>query len=192
MKRRIKDDEYYNLQNDRSFGVLDNNTIVQELHRIPVIITPETKFLDVGCRSHALTVRYFHTLGAQSYGIDIGEKAESAWETYPCRANMKRADIHDGVPFDEKFDIISISHTLEHCHTPELALSHIRAALKDDGYVWGIVPVEHVEANHTPHYCVFHNEQEHIDIYEKNGFEVVWHGIHLTDQRNSQIWARKK
>lgn len=195
MKRKENDERYFALQNGRSGMGLNNNTLPKYIHNIPVELNNTINVLDIGCRAGAHTVQYFHDKGCNSYGIDIGTNAEAAWSNHKLKSNLKRADIHEGIPFDLKFDIISISHTLEHCHTPELALKHVYDGLKIGGYVWGIVPIETSDANHGPHYCTFHSHEEHLDIYRNAGFEIFWSqadnqrtvGIH----GNSYIWAKK-
>lgn len=191
MKRKIEDDLYFTLQNGRSGMTLNANTIDRYINKIPFELNNSINFLDIGCRGPAYTVKFFASKGCNSYGIDIGTNAEAAWINNPLKANLRRADIHEGVPFDIKFDIISISHTLEHCHSPELALSHIHSALKDNGYVWGIVPIEPVDDTQKPHahYCVFHTHQEHLDMYINNGFEIVWSEIDSSSHSN--LWAKK-
>jgi SAM-dependent methyltransferase len=191
MKRKDLDNNYYQLQNGRSGMDFNANSIDRYQESIPIKLGPGVNVLDIGCRAKARTVLFFHKNQCNSYGIDIGANAENEWRNHPLKGNLKRADIHNGVPFDVKFDIISISHTLEHCHTPELVLKHIHDALKENGYVWGIVPVEPVSNNQdpNPHYCIFHSHDEHIDMYKNNGFEVIWDS--LDSSKNSHLWAKK-
>jgi len=189
MKRKQIDEMYFTYQNGRSGMHLNSNTISKYLNQVPIELNNTINFLDIGCRAGAETVKFFASKGCNSYGIDIGTNAEAAWNNNPLKANLRRADIHEGIPFNIKFDIISISHTLEHCHSPEIALNHIHASLKDNGYVWGIVPVESSDANHGPHYCSFNTHQEHLDIYINHGFEIAWSMV--DEQKNSHIWAKK-
>jgi SAM-dependent methyltransferase len=192
MKRKKLDEKYFSLQDARSDGEINQNSIRDYLKHIPIKITPELTVLDIGCRSKAYTVNLFHKLGCKSFGIDIGERAEKGWSKLPFKDNLKRADIHNGVPFDIKFDIISISHTLEHCHDPDKVISNIFKALKPGGYVWSIVPLETSDAHHDPHYCVFHSEQEHIDIWKKGGFQISQKFTNAgSSWTNSLIWAIK-
>lgn len=189
MKKKQIDDLYFTLQNGRSGMLLNNNSISRYLNEVPIELNNTINFLDIGCRASAETVSFFASKGCNSYGIDIGTNAEAAWSSNPLKMNLCKADIHDGIPFNIKFDIISISHTLEHCHSPEIALTHIYNSLKDNGYVWGIVPVESIDSDHGPHYCTFNTHQEHLDVYANHKFEIVWS---LVDQeKNSHIWAKK-
>ena len=190
MKRKAHDSEYYDWQNKRSVSHNNANTITQYFQFLGVDVTPDFYFLDVGCRSHAHTVSWFRSLGAHSYGFDIGELAEKSWG--PNNLNLKRHDAHEPFDYNFQFDLISISHALEHCYDPEKVLKNIYDSLKPQGKVWGIVPIEKPTDNHEPHYTNFHSHEEHIKMYNDNGFEVIFDYDDEQTPRNSNILAVKK
>ena len=190
MNSKNLDENYYHHQNSRSGMMLDSNELPSYYDKLNVNITPQFYFLDIGCRAHTNAVNFFYQKGAQSYGFDIGKEADKVWQvTRPVYLeNLKVHDAHEEFKYTFQFDLISISHTLEHCHTPTKVLYNIWNALKVGGKVWGIVPVEKVTDDHAPHYCNFHSHQEHIKIYEQAGFEIVWD---IESKNNSYIIAKK-
>ena len=187
-----KDDNYYKLQNNRSGGDLDNNRLGRFIDNIEFQKTRDKVYIiDIGCRGHASMVRKLIDLGfVNTFGIDIGENAESQWVNYPFRNNLKRADIHEGIPFDYKFDLVSCSHTLEHCYDPNLVLEIVRNSLVDGGYYWGQIPTAKSEDinNHAPHYCYFESHDDHVNFIKSKGFEIVFD---TKDSKQSLLLAKK-
>ena len=104
--------------------------------------------------------------------------------------NLKRADIHEGIPFNIKFDLISCSHTLEHCHNPDLVIDIIKNSLVDEGFYWGQVPLDKESNinNHAPHYCQFESHDEHIDFIKSKGFKII---MDKKDSKQSILLAKK-
>jgi SAM-dependent methyltransferase len=188
MRKKPYDDKYYNLQNSRSGSDSNANEINIYFNFLRINVTSDFNFLDIGCRAHCEAVKLFYNLGANSYGFDIGENAKNTWHRHPFVNNLKLHDAHEPFLYDFKFDLISISHTLEHCYNPDLVLKNIHDALKINGKVWGIVPVEGKDRDHSPHYATFHAHEEHINIYNTNGFNVTWD---LEFNGNSYIIAER-
>jgi SAM-dependent methyltransferase len=177
MQIKPKDKDYYFLQNGRSVSERDNNKLPQFFNRVEVEDINTFAILDIGCRSHANTVREFLQKGfVNTYGLDIGEKAQEKWQNYSFKSHLKRGDIHEGIPFDTTFNLISCSHTLEHCYDPELVLKIIYTNLKQGGYYWGQVPVAKSEDvyGHSPHYCYFESPAEHCSFISQVGFEIIF------------------
>ena len=191
MKIKQLDNDYYNHQNSRSGMLLNSNELPNYYDKLDIQVNSNFYFLDIGCRAAAATVNFFYQKGAQSYGFDIGEEAQKVWKAskIPFESNLKVHDAHQPFEYPFTFDLISISHTLEHCYNPAKVLQNIKEALKQEGKVWGIVPIEKITDNHGPHYCNFHTHQEHLDIYTQAGFEVLWA---IEERNNSYIVAQKK
>ena len=176
MKRRQLDDSYYHVQNHRSQGNVNSNPISRYLSQLNINVNKDFYFLDVGCRA-AHTVGMFKELGASSYGFDIGDHAKNGWSNLSYVNNLKQHDAHNPFEYNFKFDLISICHALEHCHTPELVLKNINDSLNKNGKVWCVVPIEDMNFDHTghAHYTVFTSHNEHIDMFNNNKFNVIWH-----------------
>jgi SAM-dependent methyltransferase len=137
MITKFKDSQYYDLQNSRSGGHLDNNILEGFIGDINFKKDKDKIYIiDIGCRGHANIIRKLIGLGfVNTFGIDIGENAEVKWIDYPFKNNLKRADIHEGIPFDYKFDLVSCSHTLEHCYNPNLVIDIIKNTFEELGYL---------------------------------------------------------
>jgi SAM-dependent methyltransferase len=187
-----KNEEYYALQNARSVSSLDNNRLEKYINTIDFQKNKDEVYtIDIGCRSHANMVRKLINLGfINSYGIDIGENTLTHWNNYSFKNNLKIADVHNGIPFDFKFDLISCSHTLEHCHDPSLVLDIIKESLTEGGFYWGQVPTSRSEDiyNHTPHYCYFESHEDHLEFIKSKGFEIV---NESKDNKQSILLAKK-
>ena len=192
MITKNKDEHYYNLQNSRSGGDLDNNRLERFINDIKFQKTKDKIYIiDIGCRGHANMVRKLINLGfVNTFGIDIGENAEEKWSKYSFKNNLKRADVHEGIPFDYKFDLISCSHTLEHCYDPSLVMDVIKNSLVDEGYYWGQIPTAKSEDinNHAPHYYYFESHDDHVNFIKSKGFEIVFD---TKDSKQSLLLAKK-
>jgi 2-polyprenyl-3-methyl-5-hydroxy-6-metoxy-1,4-benzoquinol methylase len=189
-------DKYVGYQNGRAGALTNANTIFRDLHKIDITLNKDSYILDIGCRAGAYTVREFIKNGhPNSYGIDIGESAQQHWLTYECKDNLKCADIHNGNPFDHKWDFITMSHTLEHLYDPHKVIKIIHESMSKDGVIHGIIPIEEsIEGfqKHNPHMVMFESHEEHVKFYENNGFDVFYDELELAKAPNSIIFARKK
>jgi SAM-dependent methyltransferase len=193
MITKLKDDQYYDLQNWRSGYSLDNNRLEEFIREITFKKDKDKIYIiDIGCRGHANIIKKLIGLGfVNTFGIDIGENAEMKWTDYPFKDNLKRADIHEGIPFNYKFDLVSCSHTLEHCYNPNLVMDIIKNSLVDGGYYWGQIPTSESEDinNHAPHYCYFESHDDHLNFIKSKGFEII---IERKDNQQSILLAKKK
>jgi len=202
IKELIDYNDYCNHQNGRSGMANNENRIIDDLYMLEgtdinfeSYKNSEFYILDIGCRAGATVIKDLRKLGyAFTYGCDIGEQAHEAWKSNSqwwqeekLTDFIKKADIHDGNPFDFKFHMVSISHTLEHCYDPEKAVKVIHDLLLDGGIVYVIIPFQTKDElyNHNPHYVSFENEEEHIKFWENNGFEVINHKV--VNMHNTQI-----
>lgn len=156
--------------------MFDANEIYKYYDFLDINVTPEFYFLDIGCRAHANAVKFFYDKGAKSYGFDIGHEASKTWSKYPFHKNLKVHDAHEPFNYDYLFDLISISHALEHCHTPELVLTNIYNSLKIGGKLWCIVPIEKTLTEHDdhPHYTVFNSHEEHVEMIQASKLNIIW------------------
>ena len=98
----------------------------------------EGKVLDVGCGCGG-NLNTLQEQGWEVYGIEISELAAAH------ARNLVGGQIHTGTlesaPFGHKmFDMIFMSHSLEHLPSPADALQRVHALLKDDGLLVVSVP----------------------------------------------------
>ena len=96
------------------------------------------QILDVGCATGA----FLHLLanaGATVRGIDPSARAaEAAQEMYGLEVEVSSCE-SASLPANE-YDVVTLWHVLEHCHSPLASLSNIRQALKPQGLLLIQVP----------------------------------------------------
>mgnify|MGYP005841620199 FL=1 len=101
----------------------------------PFKIKPNTKktqkrFLDIGCGTGSLVLKKMNE-GYDAYGVDIDKNAVKIG-----KINGLNITHYSGkyLPFDENyFDIVNLSHTIEHIHYLNKILKEIHRILKPDG-----------------------------------------------------------
>ena len=106
--------------------------------RHPLPWRGEGKVLDVGCGAGG-NLQSLQEQGWHVFGIEISDVAAAH------ARDLLHADIHTGIlasaPFPPKsFDLILMSHSLEHLPSPADALSRVHSLLKDDGLLVVTVP----------------------------------------------------
>lgn len=175
MKLRKLDsyDEYVRLQNGRSHADTCNCSYkeVKEL-------TDDTSdiILDVGCRNAFIVHSFFNDGYKNVFGIDIGENAQNLWyrkfQKNFVDDHLKLTDIHNGIPYDQKFNLIIMSHVMEHLYDVPMVLDKVKQSLKSNGKLYIIVPIED-NMDHKPHYTIFEKQDDLKILMEDNGFETI-------------------
>lgn len=184
MKIKPKPDSYYSDQNARSGTGANVNTLWKDLQLAKVQFDKNWCVLDIGCRTgitlHDLWKRGFKNV----YGVDIGELAQQHWikSKYVFIKNLIRDDVHKLDFVDESFDLITISHALEHLYDPHLVLRKMISSLKHGGMIHSIVPLD-PEADfdkYNPHLVRFESHEDHLKFYTDSGlvkvFDELRHG----------------
>lgn len=171
-------DLYYREQNSRSSKTNDQtkfNEVFDLLTANGHVLNFESRVLDIGCRTGNL-VAEFITYGHNACGIDIGEEAEKQWKRLPAnvQSQLKRADIHEGIPFKGKFDLIVMSHVLEHVYDPIKVLDIVKSAMHEKSILFVRVPLDYQDRGmrHTPHYIFFETQEEFAQFFNDNGFDA--------------------
>lgn len=88
------------------------------------------RILDVGCGNGEL-IGWMKEYGWDTYGVDVGKKACEIAEKQGLKAFCGR--LHEAGYPPEYFDVIAISHVLEHVHDPLALLRECNRVLKEDG-----------------------------------------------------------
>jgi SAM-dependent methyltransferase len=106
--------------------------------RHPMPWRGEGKVLDVGCGAGG-NLKSLQEQRWQVFGIEISDVAAAH------ARDLLQADIHTGTlesaPFPPKsFDLVFMSHSLEHLPSPASALRRVHSLLKDDGLLVVSVP----------------------------------------------------
>ena len=176
MKLKSKQDNYAELQNHRSGGNMNSNTFFRDFVAAEIAINNSWNVLDIGCRTGKVLSELWDMEYGNINGIDIGSQAETSWLNLPFKNKLIRCDIHDGIPFDTQYDIITCSHTLEHCYDPLKVREIIYQKLNKHGYLHSIVPIEPFDdfAKYQYHLVCFENHQEHIEFYTTIGLTKIY------------------
>lgn len=172
--------EYVNLQSGRSGIPVNHNNFIKDIDEMINVfdITTDDNIIDVGCRGNAQVLFNLKNKGYKNvYGIDIGYDAETQWKQHPedLQQNLKRADVHEGIPFDVKFKVITCSHVLEHCYNPEQVIKHFHDSLEEGGILHLQIPLSKYNEyiNHAPHYAYWSDEPTFEMWLSNLGFEVM-------------------
>lgn len=94
---------------------------------------PCGELLDVGCGSGSF-LKIAKTVGWSVQGIDVDEKAIEAARAEKIDARVGSIDIFEGQ--SELFNVITMSHVIEHVHDPRRTLQVCWNLLKPGGTLW--------------------------------------------------------
>ena len=122
----------------RKMFLWPDKTIRELKGRHPLPWRGEGKVLDVGCGAGG-NLKTLQDQGWDPYGVEVSEVAAAH------ARELVTANIHTGTlesaPFAAKsFDLVLMSHSLEHLPSPVDALQRIHRLLKDDGLLIVSVP----------------------------------------------------
>lgn len=141
------------------------------------------RILDVGCASGTLLALLSEAGFTDVQGIDPSPSAVAAAHQLGQRARVANADVVLSQDLGT-FDVVIISHVLEHLGSPREALQHLRGVLRPGGLVYAEVPdaaryseflVEpFVDFNHEH---VNHFSMAHLaELFRLSGFAEVVSG----------------
>ena len=97
-----------------------------------------TKLLELGCGEGKFLSSIADLKQVQAQGIDLSESAIA--EARAKGLNVRRAAIEDIIGKQERFDVIVMSHVLEHVEDPLGIAKSCRALLNKDGAIFFSVP----------------------------------------------------
>lgn len=146
-------------------------------HALPMLaersVQSAVRWLDLGCgRGHLLRALAARRPAWGLYGADISEKSREAIESIP---GIRRYFANGLDDVDEVFDVLSMSHVLEHIPEPPAFLRAVRARLADDGLLvvavpdWRHNPFDLLVADHCLHFSL----DRLTGFLHAAGFEVL-------------------
>ncbi len=164
------------------------------------LVPENAQTLDVGCGAGDLLKDYAQ-LGWSASGVEPDPSAvsrEAPFRVFQGTAEDMPADLQTG-----GYDLISMTHVLEHCIDPVRALENVRRLLKDDGVFWCEVPncgcIHFNDINvcsemfDAPRHIHFFTPGSLRKIMDKAGFDVTdvyFHGYTRHHNRDWREWER--
>lgn len=133
---------------------------LQDLNFSPVKFKGE-KVLDIGCAT-GLFVKYVNQYGASGYGIDVSSQLIEIAQKNGLNCHYK-----DLFEIDEKFDIINLSHVIEHVDDPIRYLEFIYSILNDNGVLFLETPCTGIISETFAENWRFYMPVEHIHLFSQ-------------------------
>lgn len=93
------------------------------------------------------------------------------------RTHFEIQDMHQAPKAAETFDLVILSHILEHLENPVSALEHMRHAVGKNGILFVNVPLN---APMPDHLFLLETPQSAIDLMRRGGFEPIEIALHTT------------
>lgn len=131
----------------------------------------QPKLLDIGC-AFGFFLKFIEN-DFDVYGVDISEYAAELARVILSSGNnrIKVTDIETGVPFDERFDIITAFDVVEHFDDPIKAFRNFYEALKPGGFFYMELPFKQTLIHNDISHC-YRPVQEWIDLLTQTGFRL--------------------
>lgn len=109
--------------------------INHKYRNLPPLPAGGGKVLDIGCGSGEFLAAAAQ-IGWESFGVDPDPRASAQKTGYKVlQGNLPGIDFPDNY-----FDVITLSHVIEHTHDPVASLKEIKRLLKPGGLVWLATP----------------------------------------------------
>jgi SAM-dependent methyltransferase len=146
--------------------------------------------LDVGCGPGGL-VDLLSREGWDALGVDHASDAIALGKRHHPELNLRVASFVDLESWTETFDLITLSHVLEHAHDDVGLLETLRRLMHRDSWLYIEVPWFSAESNRRrPHW---YRQRDHVreytkcglrDVVERAGLSVTAHLDSLHDEGN--------
>jgi 2-polyprenyl-3-methyl-5-hydroxy-6-metoxy-1,4-benzoquinol methylase len=158
-----------------------------KMRHLPRLPEKGGRLLDVGFGNGSF-LKLASEMGWQAEGIDFDPKAVEVAKS--CSLKVRCASVADLSARNEQFDVITLSHVIEHVHEPIALLKDIYRLLKPGGVLWLETPnVNSLGANkfgpnwrglEIPRHLILFNSKSLRSILIQIGFERIsqhWHGV---------------
>jgi len=184
----LYDDSYFSHGEDSvgygNYGDQEKDYLVTFADDVERILphVPEGKILDVGC-GFGYFVRMALDAGYDAYGVDIAEKAiETAQRQLPGRVFL--GTVESVKEFDGcSFDVIFVSHLIEHITNPVAFVSNLCQYLSDEGIVVFVTPnigslLAKVSRSRwvsfkVPEHVAYYSPKTIRELFRRSGLETV-------------------
>jgi fatty acid desaturase/SAM-dependent methyltransferase len=156
-------------------------------------ITPETRWLDIGCGFGLALESMYQVHGIRGTGVDMSERAVSICKQRGFDVHAVRIEDF-APPSGMKFHFIHSSHLIEHVGSPLSYLKKVYDLLEPGGITVFITPNtrtweaslfgKHWGGLHVPRHWVLFNGASAVRAAERAGFEH----LETSFSTNSQFW----
>ena len=143
----------------------------------PAFKNKSFNLLDVGAGSHSATKTKAIFPNCSYYGIDITKEYENDERDFKAMSGFYEMDLtqlnFDSIP-DNHFDVIIMSHIIEHLVNGDKVIEGLLPKLKKGGYIYIEYPGE--RSTHLPHMkrtLNFYDDPTHVRIYSVKEVEGV-------------------
>lgn len=157
----------------------------------PIPVRPGARLLDVGC-GQGIALRDLSRAGfSRLVGVDPYLSASVKYGPVQL-IKSQLADIH------ESFDIVILSHSLEHMHDPRAILQQVRARLNPLGHVILRVPVFGYSWRHYGKHWIDLDAPRHNFIFTPKSVAMLAEQVGLTlektvyDMEGFNLWASEQ
>jgi 2-polyprenyl-3-methyl-5-hydroxy-6-metoxy-1,4-benzoquinol methylase len=139
-----------------------------------ITLTHEGKILDFGCGNGALLKAFSKTYSDWDlYGSDLNTTFINELKRIPRFSRYYSNGLNS---IDNKFNLISLIHTLEHIPSPKAVLKELHEKLEDDGLL--LVQVPDCETNPfvllVADHCSHFSANSAATLIENCGFEILY------------------
>jgi ubiquinone/menaquinone biosynthesis C-methylase UbiE len=155
---------------------------LKDMEKVLGRISPDMRFLDVGCGLNMLLSHIHKQRGASGVGVDINEKAvryvQEKLRMEAVLGTLERAGLGP-----DQFDVATMLHYLEHEGDPRRVLAEVRRVLKPHGYLVIEIPdatgwpprvfKDRWASLDIPRHLVFFCEDTLRRALAEEGFELV-------------------
>jgi SAM-dependent methyltransferase len=156
------------------------------------------KVLDLGCGIGRM-ILYTGTEGLEWYGMDQNESdLISASRQGPY--TLKQGDICQALPYkDEEFDVVVLSHVLEHIDDPHRVIQNARRVIKKGGVLLVGVPIFTFFTAWFRKYVVTlfdraadHHGRSHVFFFTVPSLRKALDGFGMSDVRGFRFFSASK
>ena len=156
----LSDESWDNLKKDKDLTFSDL--------KFPVEGFKGKKVLDIGCAT-GLFVKYVNLYGGIGHGIDISSELIEIAKKKGLNCHQK-----DLFEINEKFDIINISHVIEHVDYPVKYIGYISSILNENGFLIIETPCTGIISGSFADDWRFYMPVEHIHLFSQNSlFKIL-------------------
>lgn len=153
-----------NISDADRLNILKKNRYSMQLDMISDYIDKDKPLLDIGIRDGAF-LEWLKELGfSDLYGVDVYERTIEI--TKAKGIDCEVADVQC-LDLGRRFDVIVMSHVLEHCPNPDIVLENVYNHLNENGILFIEVPIEQGKPRPTEkdaHYFNFNSFNDMLNL----------------------------